>query len=138
MKNDRITNGFIKNLKDDEIFVFGSNLAGIHGAGAARQAMSWGAEYGVGVGLQGQTYAIPTKDYRIETLPLPVIEKYINEFIAFAAKNKKYTFLVTDIGCGLAGYKPNEIAPLFRDAIYLDNVHFSKMFAEYLFKKTFI
>jgi hypothetical protein len=104
----------ISNLKTNEIFVFGSNEAGIHGAGAARLAYEkFGAVWGKGIGLYGQSYAIPTKDRKIETLKLSVIKIYVRDFLIFADNNPKYTFLVTQIGCGLAGYKPEQIAPFF-------------------------
>lgn len=97
-----------------DIFVFGSNLAGRHGAGAARFALDHkGAIYGQGVGLQGMSYGIPTKDERIETLPLGWIAGYVAEFIAFAKAHPDMTFDITPIGCGLAGYKRHQIRPLF-------------------------
>ena len=97
-----------------EIFVFGSNLAGRHGAGAAKTAMDkYGAVYGVGVGQAGASYAIPTKDRLIRTLPLDSIRTFVREFIEFAYLHKEVTFKVTAIGCGLAGYTPAEIAPMF-------------------------
>lgn len=100
-----------------EIFVFGSNLAGIHGAGAALFARKHhGALQRVGVGLQGSSYAIPTKDEHIRTLPLSVIEKHVKDFIAFANQHHEMAFNVTRIGCGLAGYKDQDIAPMFRGA----------------------
>ena len=99
------------------IFVFGSNLAGIHGAGAALYARKHhGAIYGQGIGLQGQSYAIPTKDARIITLPIREITKYVNQFIDFAGRSPSMAFMVTRIGCGLAGYTDIQIAPLFKDA----------------------
>lgn len=99
------------------IFVFGSNESGFHGAGAARFAVvHHGAVYGQGVGLQGNSYGIPTKDFDVETLPLPAIQKYVNEFKDFAANNPQMTFQVTRIGCGLAGYTDNQIAPMFKDS----------------------
>lgn len=99
-----------------EIFVFGSNLAGRHGAGAARFAMLYkGAIYGQGIGLQGQSYGIPTKDRNIKTLPLSEIEKHVRDFIAFAKDWPEFTFYVTPIGCGLAGYKREQIRPFFAD-----------------------
>jgi hypothetical protein len=99
------------------IFVFGSNLAGIHGAGAALQATKeWGAILGQGKGLQGDSYAIPTKNEQIKTLPLDQIQIYVEEFLAFAKNNPQLTFLITAIGCGLAGYKPNQITPFFKEA----------------------
>lgn len=99
------------------IFVFGSNLAGRHGKGAAKTAKEdWGAEYGIGIGRTGDAYAIPTKGYRLEVLPLWVIKRHIDDFIEYANNNPTLEFFVTRVGCGLAGYKDNEIAPLFRNA----------------------
>lgn len=96
------------------VFVFGSNTAGIHGAGAAHTAIKeHGAIYGKGYGHNGNSFAIPTKDNDIQTLPLAVIEYFIHGFIAFAHCHPKMTFQVTAIGCGLAGYKHEQIAPLF-------------------------
>lgn len=98
------------------IFVFGSNLKGVHG-GAAKEALDhWGATLYKGVGLQGQSYAIPTKDRNIETLPLEAIEGYVLEFLEFARNNQDFTFLVTAIGCGLAGYSPAQISPFFKNS----------------------
>mgnify|MGYP006423858297 CR=1 FL=1 len=120
---DQIISGHINVLKENEIFVFGSNLAGIHGAGAAKLAMQWGARQGHATGLQGNTYAIPTKDKNItRTLNIAEIKPHVNAFIAFATQNKQYTFFVTEIGCGLAGYQPSQIAPLFKKAEQLNNV----------------
>lgn len=100
--------------QDGEIFVFGSNLQGIHGAGAARVAyVKFGAEPGVGEGPTGQSYAIPTKYDVRKTLPLHVICQKIDKFIEYANRNKEKTFWVTRIGCGLAGYTDEQIAPLF-------------------------
>lgn len=99
------------------IFVFGSNLAGRHGKGAALFAkQNHGAIYGQGEGLQGQSYGIPTKDENIRTLPLPRIAEAVEKFKAFAAAHPELNFQVTPIGCGLAGYKPEQIAPFFRGA----------------------
>jgi hypothetical protein len=101
------------------IFVFGSNLSGIHGAGAAKQALQhWGASKGIGSGLSRQSYAIPTKaSYRDDHgLPLPVIAKHIREFISVARFFGQTTFLVTPIGTGFANYSHAKIAPLFRSA----------------------
>ena len=99
-----------------EIFVFGSNLSGRHGKGAALFARQYhGAIYGQGVGLQGNSYAIPTKDEKLNTLPLHTISKYVMEFLNFAEKNPNLKFIVTPIGCGLAGYVPEQIAPMFRN-----------------------
>lgn len=118
----RVLFGMINSLDDGEIFVFGSNLSGIHGAGAAKSALGWGAQYGTPVGLQGRTYAIPTKDEYIETLSVDEIKIFVDEFVRFAKSRKDLVFLVTEIGCGLSGYKPNEIAPLFIDAMGIENI----------------
>lgn len=100
------------------IFVFGSNLSGIHGAGAARAAMDkHGAIWKQAIGLQGNSYAIPTKAHNvIDTLPIDDIRVYVNAFIEFAKIHPEMMFEVTRIGCGLAGYKPSDIAPLFKGA----------------------
>lgn len=99
------------------IFVFGSNLAGRHGKGAANHAFKYhGAKYGCAVGLCGESYAIPTKDERIKTLPLDIIRRYVDQFRRFAEANPDLTFMVTPIGCGLAGYSYHQIAPMFRNA----------------------
>lgn len=99
-----------------EIFVFGSNLAGIHGAGSARCALEYhGAKIGIGIGLQGNSYAIPTKDKNIKVLPLSEIKKYIDVFLNFAKKHQEMQFSVVAIGCGLAGYKARDIAHMFKE-----------------------
>ncbi len=102
--------------KETDIFVFGSNLAGIHGAGAARFAvLHHGAIYGQGIGLQGRSYGIPTKGMRIETLSLPEISSHVRQFVDFARQRPDLTFYVTPIGCGLAGYRRDQIRPMFKD-----------------------
>jgi len=117
------------------IFVFGSNLAGIHGAGAARAAyLEHGAIFGVGWGPQGNAYAIPTKDEQLETLPLHVIKPYVDKFIEYAKKNSQLTFNVTRVGCGLAGYKNEDIAPMFKDVPF--NCVLSEDWVEFLEKMT--
>lgn len=99
------------------IFVFGSNLAGRHGAGAALCALrEYGAEYGVGVGRTGHAYAIPTKDRYLHRLELAEIEGYVCDFLEYAKRHFELKFNVTRIGCGLAGYTDTDIAPMFRDA----------------------
>lgn len=114
----RYTPERITELKAKEIFVFGSNLAGAHAGGAARIAMEkFGAVWGQGVGLQGQSYAIPTMQGGVET-----IKPYVDEFISFAKEHQNLTFLVTRIGCGIAGFKDEEIAPLFAAALNIDNI----------------
>ena len=124
MEKKRITPDFITSLKPGEIFVFGSNLAGIHAGGAARMAYEkFGAEWGNGAGLQGQSYAIPTMQGGIET-----IKPYVDEFIKFAREHKELHFFVTPIGCGIAGFEPEDIAPLFAEAKELDNVSLPEAF----------
>ena len=101
------------------IFVFGSNLAGIHGAGAAKHAvLNEGAMYGVGVGLQGNSYALPTKNHKIVSLTLGSIAQHVDDFIQFAQEHPELEFKVTRVGCGLAGFKDNQIAPMFLMAPY--------------------
>jgi hypothetical protein len=96
------------------IFVFGSNKAGRHGKGAALEArQTWGAIYGQGEGLQGASYGIPTKDEHLRTLPLEAIKDAVARFKSFAHDHPEYEFQVTPIGCGLAGYRPDQIAPFF-------------------------
>lgn len=117
--SNRITPEHITSLKSNEIFVFGSNLAGAHAGGAAYLAYQrFGAVMGQGVGLQGQSYAIPTMQGDTNTI-LP----YVEEFIIFAKQHPELTFLVTKIGCGIAGFTPAEIAPLFAGAIEVGNIH---------------
>ena len=115
----RITPERITSLGPNEIFVFGSNLQGMHGGGAARIAVErFDAIMGQGVGLQGQSYAIPTMQGGVDT-----IKPYVDEFIAFAKDHPELTFLVTRIGCGIAGFTHAEIAPLFAGAIDVENIH---------------
>lgn len=126
MKQGRITPEWIDSLKDNEVFVFGSNLAGMHGGGAARVAhLRFGAVLGKGVGLQGQSYAIPTMQGGVET-----IRPYVNDFIAFAKANPEKHFLVTPIGCGIAGFEPEDIAPLFESAKTINNISLPESFWE--------
>jgi len=123
----RTTPDDITELEDNEVFVFGSNLKGIHGAGAARLAYEkFNAVWGVEFGSTGRCFAIPTKGYKIETLPLKKIEPYISIFLEYAKKSPDKIFLVTQIGCGLAGYKPKDIAPLFKG--YSENVILPQVF----------
>lgn len=114
----RITPEYITTLSDDEIFVFGSNLQGRHGGGAARMAhQRFGAEWGVGTGPTGQTYAIPTMHGGVEA-----IKPYVDEFIEYAENHPQNRFLVTRVGCGIAGFTDSQIAPLFAGALRLPNV----------------
>ena len=122
---------WITELKDNEIFVFGSNLAGAHGGGAARIAMQrFGAVWGQGVGLQGHSYAIPTMQGGVET-----IKPYVEEFWLFALQHPELKFLVTRIGCGIAGFTAEEMAPLFINAVELNNVVLPKDFVDVIREK---
>lgn len=124
----RITPDYITSLKPNEIFVFGSNLAGMHGGGAARMArLYFGAILGNGDGPQGQSYAIPTMQGGVET-----IQPYVDKFISYAKAHPEQTFLVTPIGCGIAGFTPDDIAPLFEKAICVENIHLPQSFWEIL------
>ena len=99
------------------IFVFGSNLAGRHGKGAAKCARAdWGAVTGIGVGRTGMAYAIPTKGHTLRRLPLPIIRPYVLQFIDYAQKHEEFIYLLTRIGCGLAGYEDWQIATMFLTA----------------------
>lgn len=112
------TPDYITQLEPNEIFVFGSNLAGFHGGGAARIAYrDFGAEWGVGVGPTGQCYAIPTMQGGVDT-----IKPYLDEFIEYAKQHPELTFLVTRVGCGIACFTEKQIAPLFAAARDLQNV----------------
>ena len=118
MEKKRTTPAFIQELAPGEIFVFGSNLRGMHGGGAAYVAYrKFGAIMGQGVGLQGQSYAIPTMQGGVET-----IKPYVDEFIDFAKEHPDLTFLVTRIGCGIAGFSDSEISPLFEKAHSIQNI----------------
>lgn len=131
MKQKRISSSRIRELKPDEIFVFGSNLEGLHGGGAAYLAYrKWGAIWGQGVGLQGQTYGIPTMHGGPDA-----IRPYVDEFIKFAQVHPELKFLVTEIGCGIAGFTPEEIAPLFTEAIPIENIYLPERFWHILEKK---
>lgn len=126
MKKGRITPSWIDSLKENEIFVFGSNLAGMHGGGAARIArLHFGAVMGKGVGLQGQSYAIPTMQGGVET-----IRPYVYRFIAYAKRHPEKHFLVTPIGCGIAGFEAEDIAPLFESAKEMKNISLPESFWE--------
>ena len=132
MYNRRYTPEMITQLAGNEIFVFGSNLAGSHGGGAARLAYNrFGAIWGQGVGFQGQCYAIPTMHGGVEA-----IKPYVEDFIEFTFSHPEYTFLVTKIGCGIAGFKVEEIAPLFARAYDTSNIILPEGFVEVMRKDT--
>jgi hypothetical protein len=137
----RITPETINSLNPNEIFVFGSNITGIHGAGAAKLAREkFGAKQWVGIGPTGRCYAIPTRytdtlpngRLQFKTLPLTSIFSHIADFIEYSKIHLEQIFLVTAIGCGFAGYKASEIAPAFNEALYLNNVYLPKLFYEYI------
>ena len=122
------TPDMITELRPDEVFVFGSNLEGMHGGGAARAAFQhFGAVMGCGVGLRGQSYAIPTMQGGAET-----IAPYVDQFTAFAKGHPEMFFYVTRIGCGIAGFKDREIAPLFKESAGLENVVLPESFSRIL------
>jgi len=124
---NRVTPYQIKHLQEGEIFVFGSNPQGLHNGGAAAEAMSrFGAVWGQAEGLQGQSYAIPS------TCPIEQMKDTVNRFAAFAKQHPELKFLVTCIGCGLAGHRVDEVAPLFRNCIYLENVALPVEFWKFL------
>ena len=121
--NERITPEHISILQPGQIFVFGSNQQGHHVGGAARYALDhFGAEWGNGEGLQGRSYAIPTMEGLLST------RQAVERFVVFAKAHPELTFLVTPIGCGIAGYTPREIAPFFADARSLPNVYLPASF----------
>lgn len=121
----------IRHLGEDEIFVFGSNLEGLHAGGAARTAYEhFGAVWGQGEGVQGQSYAIPTMQGGVDS-----IKPYVDRFIDLAREWDQTTFYVTRIGCGIAGFTDEEIAPLFADALELYNVRLPESFVKVLTKK---
>lgn len=127
-KKGRVTPEWIDDLQENQVFVFGSNLAGMHGGGAARVArLRFGAVMGKGVGMQGRSYAIPTMQGGTET-----IRPYLKDFIAYAKEHPELTFLVTPIGCGIAGFEPEDIAPLFEKASNVENIWLPKSFWEVL------
>ena len=128
----QFTPEYITELKENEIFVFGSNLQGMHSGGAARIAYEeFGAIWGKGVGLQGQSYGIPTMHGGVD-----VIKPYVDEFVNFAKSHPELKFLVTRIGCGIAGFTDEEIAPLFKDAIEIENIYLPKSFYYVIVKQT--
>lgn len=124
MYNRKYTPELIEELQPNEIFVFGSNLEGLHGGGAAYTAYrKFGAEWGIGNGIQGNSYGIPTMHGGVKE-----IEPYVTEFINYAKNHPEKRFLVTRIGCGIAGFTSSEIAPLFKDALDVENIILPKEF----------
>ena len=122
------TPDMITELRADEVFVFGSNLEGMHGGGAAYVAFrKFGAIMGCGVGHRGQSYAIPTMQGGVET-----IKPYVDEFIEYTKAHPDLFFYVTRIGCGIAGFKDEEIAPLFQDALDIENICLPESFLDFI------
>ncbi len=132
LRDTSITPNNIQSLEPNEVFVFGSNLQGQHGGGAARLAYEkFGAVWGLGVGLAGQTYAIPTMHGDIKA-----IKPYVDQFIETARIMRDKKFLVTKVGCGIAGFSVSQIAPLFKDALELDNVALPQEFVDIIKQTT--
>lgn len=126
-KGQRIASDHISELAEGEVFVFGSNIQGAHGGGAAWYAYkNFGAEWGVGEGLTGRTYALPTMEGAAS------LQKAVERFTDCAAQHPELTFLVTAVGCGIAGYTPAQVAPLFKNAAALKNVYLPQCFVELL------
>ena len=120
---NRVTSENITRLAPHEVFVFGSNEGGRHSKGAALTAQRWGAVRAVPNGRAGQTYAIPTKPHDVRArLTLKEIAIYVRQFIAHVKANPDNVFLVTAIGCGLAGYAAKDIAPMFAECVEMVNV----------------
>ena len=119
----RVASDRIATLGANEIFVFGSNIQGAHGGGGAWYAhKKFGAEWGVGEGLTGRTYALPTMEGKAS------LKTAVEHFIACAKEHPELIFLVTAVGCGIAGYTPDEVAPLFKEATSLENVFLPEVF----------
>lgn len=124
----RVTPGWIDEMDENEVFVFGSNTRGIHDGGASFTAVQYfGAIVGQSEGPQGQSYAIPT-----DGAGLTHIQASVNRFVIYAKAHPHLTFLVTEIGCGTAGYHPMEISPMFKDAVAVPNIYLPKIFWRYL------
>ncbi len=126
----KFTPDYITELAPNEIFVFGSNKEGQHAGGAAYYAMDrFGAKWGIGEGLVGNSYALPTMDDLTDPYS---IKPHVDTFIEFAKSHPEYVFLVTKVGCGIAGFEISEVAPFFKSALALANVMLPKEFVEYL------
>ena len=125
----------VRELEPNQVFVFGSNFAGRHGKGAAKiAAQKFGARYGQGTGLMGQSYGIATKSANLRTLSLEEIEKQVDTFLRFAEQHKELEFLVTKFGTGLSHYKISDIAKMFTGYVLPDNITLPKEFYEYIHK----
>lgn len=124
----RVTPSKITSLGAGEVFVFGSNIRGIHGLGAAKDAVKFGAKSGHYMGICGSTYAIPTKDRNLETFSIEDIRIFVEEFVRYVKLHPEKIFLVTPIGCGLAGLEARQIAPMFSECVNLENVYLPNSF----------
>ena len=135
----KVTPENIRALKPNQVFVFGSNLAGHHAAGAALHAfINYGAIGGQGEGIMGNCYALPTKDAQIQTLPLETIQFYVDQLHSVVTRFLETEFLITAVGTGLAGLTVEQMAPMFRDFMGLPNVSLPKDFIEYLKATTIV
>lgn len=137
-----VTPDHITELKHHEVFVFGSNTGGLHRGGAAKLAHeAFGARWGFGEGLYGQSYALPTVFGDLTThtigpkLEIETIQEHVNNLIICAGNHPHLMFLVTEVGCGLAGWTVQDIAPLFREVLELKNVTLPQRFLDELFKE---
>lgn len=129
MYEDRTTPELIESLRNNEVFVFGSNESGRHGLGAAKTALGWGAKYGQAFGRQGRTFGIPTVNASVSNkLPIEKIKKWVDKFIVEARRTPATIYLVTRIGTGLAGWSDKDIAPLFKECKDIHNVYLPKTF----------
>jgi len=125
----KVTESNITSLAENQVFVFGSNESGRHGKGAAKTALKWGAKYSQADGLQGRTYGIPTVNASIsKSLTVDKIKTYVDRFLFFAKERQDLHFLVTEIGCGLAGLTPKQVAPLFKEAVLMENISLPEKF----------
>lgn len=127
-----VTPDIVKNLLPGQVFVFGSNMAGSHGGGAAAAAIEFGAVWGEGLGRFGQTYALPTMGLTLNPLPLRIIRAFVVAFLDHARAYPGLEFLVTPVGCGIAGFKAKDIAPMFAEAMELKNISLPSSFLEVL------
>lgn len=135
MKFEKLTPELINELKYNEIFVFGSNTKGLHAGGAAYYASKlFGAEWGVSEGITGRTYAIPTCTQSIEKVSEQDLKLSVDIFIQYATENQALNFLVTPIGCGIAGWTADEVAQMFESAAALPNISLPEIFLEYFFE----
>lgn len=131
----RVTPVWIDSLGKNEVLVYDSNLAASYNTSIGRLALKFGAVYKKYYGMSGDTFAIPTKDRKLRALPLDDIDIYVEGFLIAAKQNRDRIFMVTEIGCGAAGYKPWEIAPMFERAVTMRNVYLPDRFLKILLNK---